>query len=144
MSRQGCQPRSFGRISAQQLHWSPDVNTEQVAVITEGGSRLFDVIIASDCLFFREFHSDLVQTLRSLLSPGGICLFLQPRRSCTMQTFVDKCEDYFHTEIIEDYSAKVTDIIVSSSSIAYCHPSSFIQLQFRVDISIATRIPISP
>ena len=144
MSRQGCQPRSFGRISAQQLHWSPDVNTEQVAAVTEGGSKLFDVIIASDCLFFREFHSDLVQTLRSLLSPDGICLFLQPRRSCTMQTFVDKCEDYFHTEIIEDYSAKVTDINVSSSSIAYCHPSSFIQLQFRVDISIATRIPISP
>lgn len=125
MSRQGCQPRSFGSISAQLLHWSPDVNAEQVASITEGGSRLFDVIIASDCLFFREFHGDLVQTLRSLLSPGGVCLFLQPRRSGTMQTFVDKCEDYFYIEIFEDYSAKVITIGVSSSSIAYIHHSSF-------------------
>lgn len=141
MSRQSCRPRSFGSISAQLLHWSPDVNAEQVAAITEGGSRLFDVIIASDCLFFREFHSDLVQTLRSLLSPGGVCLFLQPKRSCTMQTFVDKCEEYFHCEIIEDYSAKVTTILYLLHPLVYRFHSFLIQL--RVDLSIATRIPIS-
>jgi len=108
MSRQGsCEPRSFGSISAELLNWSSDVNAKQVAAITGGGTKLFDAIIASDCLFFKEFHYDLVQTLRSLLSLEGVCLFLQPRRSNTMQTFVDKCQDYFQTEIIENYSAKV-------------------------------------
>ena len=106
MSRQSISCRSIG-ISAQLLHWSPAVNAVQVAAVTENGTRPFDVIIASDCLFFREFHCDLVQTLRLLLSRDGVCLFLQPRRTHTMQSFVDKCDPYFHTEIMEDYSVKV-------------------------------------
>ena len=113
-------------ISANQLHWSPSVNAKQVADITANGSNKFDVIIASDCLFFKEFHSDLLSTLDLLLNDDGVCIFLQPQRDGTMQRFIDLCNTYvripsasadagvalsscFCTEVIENYNPKVRE-----------------------------------
>ena len=43
--------------------------------------RKFDLIIACDILFFKDYHTDLIATLRRLIDPvGGKMLLLQPRR----------------------------------------------------------------
>jgi len=96
-------------ISSQVLHWSPAVNAEQVASLTNSHAQLFDVVIASDCLFFKDFHTDLLHTLQQLLVPGGVGLFLQPARDNTLHKFVALCAESgaFTTEIIEDYSPEV-------------------------------------
>ncbi len=98
-------------ISSQVLHWSPAVNAEQVASLTNSHTQLFDVVIASDCLFFKDFHADLLHTLQQLLVPGGVGLFLQPARDNTLHKFVALCAESgaFTTEIIEDYSPEVND-----------------------------------
>jgi hypothetical protein len=71
---------------------------------------MFDVKIASDCLFFLDFHADLLETLRRLLKPDtGVGIFLQPRRDGTMGKFIDRCKEsaFFTTELQEDYCPKV-------------------------------------
>eukprot|EP01032_Pedospumella_encystans_P015890 gene15890-18151_t len=99
-------------ITSQVLHWSPAVNAEQVASLTKSHSQLFEVVIASDCLFFKDFHADLLHTLQQLLVPGGVGLFLQPARDKTLYKFVALCTDSgaFTTEIIEDYSPQVSGL----------------------------------
>ena len=96
-------------ITSQVLHWSPAVNAEQVASLTNSHAQLFEVVIASDCLFFKDFHADLLHTLQQLLVPGGVGLFLQPARDNTLHKFVALCAESgaFATEIIEDYSPQV-------------------------------------
>jgi predicted nicotinamide N-methyase len=96
-------------ISAQQLHWSPSSNAAQVDALTHNATTRYDVVIASDCLFFRDFHADLLETLRRLLRPGGVGIFLQPARDGTMQRFMSLCVEsgYFATELREDYNPEV-------------------------------------
>jgi predicted nicotinamide N-methyase len=96
-------------ISAQQLHWSPASNAAQVDTRTHNTTMLFDVVVASDCLFFRDFHADLLETLRRVLRPGGVGIFLQPPRDGTMQRFMSLCVEsgYFATELREDYNPEV-------------------------------------
>jgi predicted nicotinamide N-methyase len=96
-------------ISAQQLHWSPASNAGQVDTLTSNATALFDVVVASDCLFFRDFHADLLETLKCVLRPGGAGIFLQPARDGTMQRFVSLCAQsgYFATELREDYNPEV-------------------------------------
>jgi calmodulin-lysine N-methyltransferase len=51
----------------------------------------FDLIFASDCLFFENFHVDLLSTIATLLkSPNGKCFFLQPARGGSMERFIEK------------------------------------------------------
>lgn len=107
----GRQRNSFPEqsISSTELNWSISRNAEQISNLTNNGTFLFDTIVAADCLFFREFHSDLLQTLCKLLSrapnpllnsnnnngnSGGVAIFLQPRRDRSMDQFVALCENF--------------------------------------------------
>jgi predicted nicotinamide N-methyase len=83
------------------LHWSPDRNAADMEfILTHAGDSLelqkppaqrrFDVVLASDCLFFREFHLDLIATLTKVLVPGGLVLLLQPARDGSMQLFLQR------------------------------------------------------
>jgi calmodulin-lysine N-methyltransferase len=79
---------STTRISAQVLAW--DRNADY------SGLGKFDVILAADCLFFRDFHLDLCHVLRSLLQPDtGRAWLLAPTRGGSLHTFaslIDKQE----------------------------------------------------
>mmetsp|Transcript_26172 Transcript_26172/g.37480 ORF Transcript_26172/g.37480 Transcript_26172/m.37480 type:complete len:92 (+) Transcript_26172:1055-1330(+) len=50
----------------------------------------FDVVLAADCLFFRDFHEALLQLLPRLLRPHGSVLLLQPRRGDSLELFLHK------------------------------------------------------
>jgi hypothetical protein len=53
--------------------------------ITNNGRDKFHVIVAADCLFFKDFHDDLIWLLRNALinnnnNDNGIVYLLQPKR----------------------------------------------------------------
>jgi predicted nicotinamide N-methyase len=98
-------------------------NTQHIkTVLSLNLERTFDVIIASDCLFFKDFHVDLIQTLKRLLAPNGTCILLQPERDHTMSKFIDLStkrtnEDtpIFDVEVFEDYNPQVKIIVIERS-----------------------------
>jgi SAM-dependent methyltransferase len=129
------------------LHWSPACNAAHIDALTGGGAELFDVVIASDCLFFRDFHDDLLQTLRRLLKPGsGVGVFLQPSRDGTMQRFIHRCQEsgFFATELQDDYCPQVVSVPcayeyagthVGMALYVRCEPC------FRANNTLCSRVP---
>lgn len=69
-----------------------------------------DLLLASDCLFFEEFHSDLAHTIKQLLRPRtGRCFMLQPSRAGSMERFWQIAESQgLHVEHSSDYDAEIT------------------------------------
>ncbi|KAL4085936.1 hypothetical protein PRIC1_014560 [Phytophthora ramorum] len=69
-------------IAAELLRWDRNVT------LREDLQQHFDLVFASDCLFFEEFHEDLAHTIKGLLRRGsGRCLLLQPSRNGSMERF---------------------------------------------------------
>lgn len=70
------------KVTAELLRWDRNVT------LPEDLQHQFDLVFASDCLFFEEFHEDLACTIKSLLRRGsGRCLLLQPSRNGSMERF---------------------------------------------------------
>eukprot|EP00268_Persea_americana_P013877 TRINITY_DN16149_c0_g1_i1.p1 TRINITY_DN16149_c0_g1~~TRINITY_DN16149_c0_g1_i1.p1 ORF type:complete len:144 (-),score=29.41 TRINITY_DN16149_c0_g1_i1:716-1147(-) len=94
----------FGETTVKSmiLHWK----TEQSSNVL----NTFDVIIASDCTFFKEFHEGLAHTVKSLLkhSETSEALFLAPRRGDSLDKFLEKIgETGLKFEVVEIYDCKV-------------------------------------
>ena len=53
-------------------------------------NKKFDIIIAADCLFFKDFHKDLIWLLSNSLKKNGFIFLLQPNRGNTMKLFLEK------------------------------------------------------
>jgi predicted nicotinamide N-methyase len=66
------------------------------------------VIIGADCLFFQDFHDQLIHLLQTILSPDGTVILFQPSRSHSMENFIQKAELVFEVDLREEYSEKVT------------------------------------
>lgn len=92
-----------------------------------------DVIIGADCLFFKEFHEDLLYTLYALLgcgcidsssgsSMGRVVYLLQPRRGGTMELFLSclrsnpQYNGTFKVDVVEDFDEEVRLARVSIQS----------------------------
>ncbi|ETW01333.1 hypothetical protein H310_06894 [Aphanomyces invadans] len=73
-------------------------------------ARQFDVVIASDCLFFESFHLDLVHTLRHVTKPCSdtAIYLLQPSRGGSLDRFVALAKDFFHVTVETDFDNDVT------------------------------------
>ena len=70
----------------------------------------FDIIIAADCLFFKDFHEDLIWVLSHSLNKGGYCFLLQPTRGNTMGLFLEKIKSSLLFNVLyvkEDYNSEV-------------------------------------
>ncbi|KAF3685197.1 putative zinc finger HIT domain-containing protein 1-like [Capsicum annuum] len=95
---------SFGgtEVKPLMLHWGQEKDTDI--------SNTFDVIIASDCTFFKEFHEALVQTIKSLLKEEGPseAILLSPRRGDSLDKFLAEVKDSgLHFSTDEIYDAEV-------------------------------------
>jgi predicted nicotinamide N-methyase len=105
-------------VSSKILNWS-SYSTEEIGK--------WDVIIGADCLFFEDFHDDLLRLLEDILSSTGIALLFQPRRAGSMDRFIQKAlQKNLFLEIKEDYSLKV--IVLSKSMFCFIN---FIDLGLR-------------
>ena len=107
----------LGCIRSRLLRWSIDDKYGDLrGVISENGAGvLFDVILAADCLFFRDFQDDLLWTLRTALACTGTVYLLQPLRGDSMRSFVQKAELYFTVLEVLDFSPEITREIATAS-----------------------------
>uniref|UniRef100_A0A7N0UUA4 Calmodulin-lysine N-methyltransferase n=1 Tax=Kalanchoe fedtschenkoi TaxID=63787 RepID=A0A7N0UUA4_KALFE len=89
------------KMSCMTLHW----NQEYASSLT----GTFDVIIASDCTFFKEFHKGLAQTVKLLLKEGpSEALFFCPNRGDTLDKFLKVVEECgMHFNVTENYDPEV-------------------------------------
>ncbi|KAI5684066.1 hypothetical protein M9H77_05294 [Catharanthus roseus] len=90
------------KVKSRVLHW----NHEKAIDF----SNRFDIIVASDCTFFKEFHKDLAQTIRFLLSKVGPseAILLSPKRGDTLEKFLLEIEDSgLQHNITEIYDSEV-------------------------------------
>lgn len=94
-------------IECMQLRWLHDDPHGELDGLISGGKSRFDRVIAADCMFFEDFHDDLVWVLLNALSDDGVVYMLQPRRGRTMETFLDKAQSHFHIIVSESYDKKV-------------------------------------
>ncbi|CAN6481327.1 unnamed protein product [Victoria cruziana] len=89
-------------VKPLRLHWGQEHTSDMASH--------FDIIIASDCTFFRQFHSDLAYTVRCLLkdSEGSQAFFFSPRRGNTLDMFLDQVRKLgLKVDVVEKYDSKV-------------------------------------
>jgi calmodulin-lysine N-methyltransferase len=93
-------------VQARTLLWdAADASGAVAAVLAEGGQ--FDAIIGADCLFFTDFHADLVAVLQRLLAADGTVLLLQPTRGKSLDKFVQAAQAAFDVQRHDRYCDRV-------------------------------------
>lgn len=98
------------------LRWSAGDKYGDLAniLLSEDGAP-FDLVVAADCLFFRDFHEDLLWILRSALAATGVIYLLQPRRGDSMEMFLKMAAPFFAVEIKVDFSPEITQRAAAAS-----------------------------
>ncbi|KAI3446924.1 hypothetical protein Pfo_003589 [Paulownia fortunei] len=95
---------SFGstKVKSMILHW----DQHEVSDI----SGTFDVIVASDCTFFKEFHKGLARTIRCLLKENGPseAILFSPKRGDSLDKFLVEVKDSgLHFTITDTYDTEI-------------------------------------
>eukprot|EP01114_Cavostelium_apophysatum_P017853 TRINITY_DN5395_c0_g1_i1.p1 TRINITY_DN5395_c0_g1~~TRINITY_DN5395_c0_g1_i1.p1 ORF type:complete len:262 (+),score=30.16 TRINITY_DN5395_c0_g1_i1:125-910(+) len=85
-------------VEAKQLLW----NREEA--VNEG---LFDFILAADCLFLEQYHSDLLHVLLSCLASDGAVLLFAPERGHSRENFFQKADSFFEIQPVQDDGYKL-------------------------------------
>jgi len=133
------------QIKSKLLRWSVGdvfgdlgeiLNVSSKASIKSEAAGLFDAIIVADCLFFKDYHLDLIWTLRHALAPTdkSFVYMLQPKRGSSMDTFIELAKPWFHVEIISNYSPKVAQM---------CQAFEEQQVEFNKDIHLPILLVLS-
>ncbi|KAF4359616.1 hypothetical protein G4B88_000427 [Cannabis sativa] len=96
--------KAFGatKVKSMMLHW----NQDEISNI----SYSFDLIIASDCTFFKECHKGLAQVVKNLLKKVGPCeaIFFSPKRGDSLDKFLEEIkENGLQFSITEKYDAEI-------------------------------------
>lgn len=90
-------------ISSQRLRWATDDPYGELQ-----GLPNIDIILASDCLFFKDFHQDLLWLLRYISRGNNTVIYLlQPERSGSMRAFISLAIEYFNIDEVQDYNEQV-------------------------------------
>ncbi|CAN0918766.1 Calmodulin-lysine N-methyltransferase [Linum grandiflorum] len=95
---------AFGdtKVTAVTLHWGEEVASHM--------SNSFDVIVASDCTFFKDFHKSLASAVKLLLRNESTseAIFISPQRGNSLNKFLDIVEETgLHFSVTENYDAEV-------------------------------------
>ncbi|KAL2517943.1 S-adenosyl-L-methionine-dependent methyltransferase superfamily protein [Abeliophyllum distichum] len=89
-------------VTSMMLHW------DHYEVPSISGT--FDIVIASDCTFFKEFHKGLVQTIRCLLKEEGPseAILFSPKRGDSLDKFLVEVKDSgLHFTVTEMYDNEI-------------------------------------
>ncbi|KAG2553431.1 calmodulin-lysine N-methyltransferase-like isoform X1 [Panicum virgatum] len=98
---------TFGetKVKSMILHWDKEQASEML--------NTFDIIVASDCTFFKQFHQSLAQTVKSLLkhSATSQAVFLSPKRGDSLDKFLGIIkENGLNCELIDNYDPTVCNL----------------------------------
>jgi len=102
-------------INAHQLRWDRNdikCQNEINSILNINNNIGYDTILISDCLFFKEFHLDLIYVLNQIVRPGGRVLLLQPPRSGSTELFIkliNKNVWEINREFEENYCEEVNE-----------------------------------
>lgn len=99
-----------------------------------------DVVIGSDCLFFKDFHDALVGMLYHILDKEGVVILLQPSRGGSMELFKEKSETFFDTEQYVDYHPEVRRLLICP----ICCPSYILTPNTLMLLAVPTKRCIPP
>jgi calmodulin-lysine N-methyltransferase len=92
--------RGRTQLCVESLLWNRDESYLEVGQ--------FDMILVSDCLFFVDFHLDLLHVLHRLLDVKGEVWICGPRRGTSMTHFIDLARTLeFDIECIENFDERV-------------------------------------
>lgn len=99
--------KTFGqtKVKPMTLHWDQEQASDML--------NSFDIIVASDCTFFKQFHQSLAWTVKSLLkhSETSQAIFLSPRRGDSLNKFLETIKEYgLCYELIENYDPTVWNL----------------------------------
>ncbi|KAL9327143.1 hypothetical protein ACSQ67_007788 [Phaseolus vulgaris] len=89
-------------VKSMTLHWNQEDTTNL--------ADTFDIIIASDCTFFKDFHRDLARIVKHLLSKAGSseAIFLSPKRGNSLDLFLEVAkENGLRFSVTENYDQEV-------------------------------------
>ncbi|XP_047317836.1 calmodulin-lysine N-methyltransferase [Impatiens glandulifera] len=89
-------------VTSMLLHWN-ECDTVDI-------SGTFDVIVASDCTFFKEFHKGLARTVKSLLrrDSASEAIFFNPKRGDSLDKFITEIkENGLQFTLTENYDPEV-------------------------------------
>ncbi|RWW25617.1 hypothetical protein GW17_00010031 [Ensete ventricosum] len=97
----------FGATKVQSmiLHWNQDLVSDVLSS--------FDVVVASDCTFFKQFHESLACTVKSLLKRSEVseAIFLSPKRGDSLVKFIEKIKEIgLDYELLENYDTNIWNI----------------------------------
>ncbi|XP_042422469.1 calmodulin-lysine N-methyltransferase isoform X2 [Zingiber officinale] len=93
------------QVKSMTLHWNQDKD-----IIALG---TFDIVLASDCTFFKEFHESLAHAVKCLLkrSEASQAIFLGPKRGNSLEKFLEKIKEIgLNYELVENYDSRVWNI----------------------------------
>jgi hypothetical protein len=136
MNRQIGSIRTNFDIEAHRLRWVVDDEFGEIRSLTQEQTLLYDLIIGCDCLFFKDFHYNLIHTISSCLSgkhiesvphehhantsfhnyvAKGKAILLQPPRQGTMELFLQRLLELSHLglevfQLTEDFDDQVRPI----------------------------------
>ncbi|XP_019225582.1 PREDICTED: uncharacterized protein LOC109207155 isoform X2 [Nicotiana attenuata] len=108
------------------LHWGQDKDSNF--------SNKFDIIIASDCTFFKEFHQELAETIKLLLKKevSSEAILFSPKRGDSLDKFLLKVKDIglrfsveeiFHAEVWKRHQGFVNgDDSWPNYEMDHCYP----------------------
>ncbi|XP_051182398.1 calmodulin-lysine N-methyltransferase [Lolium perenne] len=93
------------KVKSMTLHWDQEQPSEMF--------NSFDIIVASDCTFFKQFHRSLARVVRSLLkhSEASQAIFMSPKRGDSLNKFLEIIKEYgLGYELIENYDPTVWNL----------------------------------
>lgn len=108
MDKRNHHPSPLKNVSSRLLRWSVEDKHGDLKCILDTNKEAFDIVLASDCLFFRDFHDDLLWTIENSLKADGVVYLLQPRRGDSMSKFLLRAEATFDVEIHDTFCDEVT------------------------------------
>ncbi|XP_061357171.1 calmodulin-lysine N-methyltransferase isoform X2 [Gastrolobium bilobum] len=89
-------------VKSMMLHWNQEDTFKD--------ADTFDIIVASDCTFFKDFHRGLARIVKHLLSKAGSseAIFLCPKRGNSLDLFLEVAEENsLHFSVTENYDKDV-------------------------------------
>ena len=105
-------------IFCKELIWNAKANNE---------FGEFDYVLISDCLFFKNYHYDLVITIKRLLKKGGECIIVAPPRGDSMDIFLKIAEPHF--DIVK--STEEIDFVKQTKNITDNYNPFYINLTLK-------------
>ncbi|CAM0872237.1 unnamed protein product [Alopecurus aequalis] len=90
------------KIKSMTLHWDQEQPSDML--------NSFDIIVASDCTFFKQFHQSLARAVKSLLkhSETSQAIFFSPKRGDSLNKFLEIIKEHgLCYELIENYDPTV-------------------------------------